>query len=103
MNVGMKKTSSMRALPAGRNAKASEVEKVTISLRPNDLDTMRRFAATWHQGNLSGAFAGLIAHARRLEAMDRVLAELPKPSARGLARLEAELAEPTKKKKKKAA
>lgn len=36
----------------------------------------------------------LIEHAARLEAMDRLLEELPAPSKRGMARLDAELAAP---------
>lgn len=69
-------------------------KKVTISLRAADLDVMTRLAARCHGGNLSGAFAELIGHATRLEAMDRVLDELPRPSPEGLARLEAELSAP---------
>jgi hypothetical protein len=45
-------------------------------------------------GNLSAAFAELISHATRLEAMDRVLEALPPPSPDGLGRLERELAAP---------
>ena len=70
------------------------VKKVRISLRAADLEVMTRFAARRHAGNLSGAFAALIAHATRLEAMDRVLEELPAPSTEGLARLEEELTGP---------
>ena len=67
---------------------------MTISLPAADLDVMTRLAARRHGGNLSAAFAELIGHATRLEAMDRVLEELPPPSPEGLARLEAELASP---------
>jgi hypothetical protein len=70
--------------------------KVTISLRATDLEVMNRLAARRHRGNLSGAFAELIGHAARLEAMDRVLERLPEPSAAGLAQLEEELAAPLK-------
>ena len=68
--------------------------KVTISLREADLEVMTRFAKRRHGGNLSGAFAELIGHATRLEAMDRLLEELPPASPAGLARLEEELAAP---------
>ena len=85
MNIGMK---------AARRAPLGGTKKVTISLRPADLDVMTRFANRRHGGNLSGAFADLIAHATRLEAMDRVLAELPPASPEGLARLEEEIARP---------
>ncbi len=67
-------------------------KKVTISLRPDDLDVMKRLAKRRHGGNLSGAFSELVEHATRLEAMDRLLEELPTPSARGMARLEDEIA-----------
>ena len=83
MNNGMKK---------GRRSPMGGSKKVTISLRSTDLDVMTRFAARRHGGNLSGAFAELIGHATRLEAMDWVLEELPPASPEGLARLEAELA-----------
>ena len=83
MNAGM--TTARRAPIGG-------TKKVTISLRPADLDVMTRFANRRHGGNLSGAFAELIAHATRLDAMDRVLAELPPASPEGLARLEEEIA-----------
>lgn len=69
-------------------------KKVTISLRPVDLDAMIRFAKRRHGGNLSGAFAELIEDASRLDAMDRVMEELPPPLEADLARLEAELATP---------
>ena len=85
MNTGMK---PVRPGPLGGT------KKVTISLRPADLDVMTRFAQRRHAGNLSGAFADLIAHATRLEAMDRVLADLPPASPAGLDRLEEELARP---------
>jgi hypothetical protein len=85
MNVSM--NSRPRAAVKG-------TRKVTISLKAVDLEVMARFAKRRHRGNLSGAFAELIEHAARLEAMDRVLLELPKPSARGLAALENELARP---------
>jgi hypothetical protein len=95
MNHGMK---------VSRRKTTGETKKVTISLQSSELETMRRFAKQRHRGNLSGAFAELVAHAARLEAMDRVLAELPQPSALGLARLESELAgRPPAPKKKKAA
>lgn len=68
--------------------------KVTISLKPADAEAMKRFAKRRHGGNLSGAFAELIDDATRLEAMDRVLEELPHPTTQGLARLETELAAP---------
>ena len=85
MNVGMKRTNRG---PMGGT------EKVTISLRPGDLRVMTRLAKRRHGGNLSGAFAELVEHAARLEAMDRLLEELPSPSKEGMARLEAELAAP---------
>lgn len=69
-------------------------KKVTISLRAADLEVMVRLASRRHGGNLSGAFAEVIEHATRLEAMDRVLEELPRPSPDGLRRLEEELAAP---------
>lgn len=101
MNLGMKRAKRM---PMGGT------KKVTISLRAADLDVMTRLAARRNGGNLSGAFADLIGHATRLEAMDRVLEELPPPSPKGLARLDAELAAPLsaptverRKRKKKAA
>ena len=85
MKTGMKK---IKRAPMGGT------KKVTISLRAADLDVMTRLAARRHGGNLSGAFAELIGHATRLEAMDRVLEELPPPSPQGLARLDDELAAP---------
>jgi hypothetical protein len=85
MKSGMKKAKR----PAGRDTK-----RVTISLRGADLELMQRLAKRRHGGNLSGAFAEVIRHATRLEAMDRVLAELGVPSPEGLARLEQELAAP---------
>lgn len=92
-----------------KRAPMGGTKKVTISLREADLDVMTRFAKRRHRGNLSGAFAELIEHATRLEAMDRLLSELPPPSPAGLAKLEAELAAPlepprtAKRSKKKAA
>ena len=96
MKIGMKK---------GKRAPMGGTKKVTISLRTADLDVMTRFAARRHAGNLSGAFAEIVGHAARLEAMDRVLEELPPPSRQGIGRLEDELAAPLAppKKKKKAA
>ncbi len=85
MNTGMKR---------GRQAPIRGTEKVTISLSPAALEVMQRLAKRDHGGNLSGAFSELVEHATRLEAMDRVIEELPRPSKRGLARLEAELAAP---------
>lgn len=85
MNIGMK---------MAKRGPMGGTKKVTISLRSSDLDVMTRFAERRHGGNLSGAFAELVSHATRLEAMDRVLEELPPPSPEGLARLEAELARP---------
>lgn len=87
MKPGMKK---LKRAPMGGT------KKVTISLRAADLDVMTRLAARRHGGNLSGAFAEVIEHATRLEAMDRVLEELPRPSPEGLRRLEDELAAPLK-------
>jgi hypothetical protein len=78
----------------GKRAGPGGTKKVTISLRPADLDVMIRLAERRHDNNLSGAFASIIRHATRLEAMDRVLEELPLPSPDGLARLEEELAAP---------
>ena len=85
-------------------------KKVTISLKPADLDVMVRFARRRHAGNLSGAFAELIEDAARLDAMDRVLEELPPARPEDIARLEAELRAPPRRpksekrsKKKKAA
>jgi hypothetical protein len=78
----------------GMKSSGEGSKKVTISLRPRELEIMARFAKQRHRGNLSGAFAELIEHAARLEAMDHVLAGLPKASARGLARLEEELLAP---------
>lgn len=69
-------------------------KKVTISLSAADLLVMRRLATRRHGRNLSAAFAELIGHAARLEAMDRVLAALPPPSPEGIARLERELSAP---------
>ena len=69
-------------------------KKVTISLRESDLDLITRYAKRLHGNNLSAAFAELIADAARLDAMDRLLEELPPPSPEGMARLEAELAAP---------
>jgi hypothetical protein len=69
-------------------------KRVTISLSAVDLDLMVRVAKRRHGGNLSGAFAEVIEHATRLEAMDRVLEDLPRPSAEGLRRLEEQLARP---------
>lgn len=83
MKTGMKK---IKRSPMGGT------KKVTISLRAADLDVMTRLATRRHGGNLSGAFAEVIEHAARLEAMDRVLEELPRPSTEGLRRLEEELA-----------
>lgn len=77
-----------------RRRSPARIAKVTISLRSPDLAVMRRLAKRRHGGNLSGAFAEVIGHAARLEAMDLVLAELPAPSAEGLSRLEAELTAP---------
>lgn len=96
MKIGMKKG---KRLPMGGT------KKITISMRTADLEVMTRLAARRHAGNLSGAFAEIVGHAARLEAMDRVLEELPPPSQQGLGRLEAELAAPlaSPKKKKKAA
>jgi hypothetical protein len=85
MIAGMK---SARRPPTGGT------KKVTISLRSSELDVMRRLAKRRHAGNLSAAFAELIGHATRLEAMDRVLEALPPPSPDGLGQLERELAAP---------
>lgn len=74
-------------------------KKVTISLRPADLDAMVRFAKRRHAGNLSGAFAELIEDASRLDAMDRVIEELPAPTREDLARLEAEMTAPLRRPK----
>ena len=71
-------------------------KKVTISLRPADLEAMTRYANRHHGGNLSGACAELVANAVRLEAMDRLVEELPPPTAQGQARLEAEISAPLK-------
>lgn len=89
----------------GKRPPMGGTKKVTISLRTADLDVMMRFAARRHAGNLSGAFAEIVGHAARLDAMDRVLEELPPPSRRGTDRLEAELSAPLvpPKKKRKAA
>jgi len=73
---------------------ASGTKKVTISLRPADLEAMTAIAAARHGGNLSGAFAAVIAQAARLDAMGQLLELLPPPSKRGIARLDAELAAP---------
>jgi hypothetical protein len=81
-------------MKVARRSASRGTEKVTISLRPSDLAVVRNLAARRHRGNLSGAFAELIARATRLDAMDRVLEELPAASAEGLARLEAELTAP---------
>ena len=94
MNIGMKK---------GKRGPMGGTKKVTISLRTADLEVMTRLAVRRHAGNLSGAFAEIVGHAARLEAMDRVLEELPPPSRGGVDRLEAELAAllaPPKRKKK---
>ncbi|MBI3205928.1 MAG: hypothetical protein HYZ29_30610 [Myxococcales bacterium] len=69
-------------------------KKVTTSLSSPDLEVVRRLARRRHGRNLSAAFAELIGHASRLEAMDRVLEALPAPSPEGLARLEHELSTP---------
>ena len=71
---------------------SSGTKKVTISLRPADLETMTAIAASRHGGNLSGAFAEIIADVARLQAMDALLELLPPPSKRGMAGLDAELA-----------
>ena len=91
---GPRRAGMKSSMKRARRAPLGGTRKVTISLRSADLEVMTRFAERRHGGNLSGAFAELIAHATRLEAMDRVLAELPTPSPEGLARLERELAAP---------
>jgi len=68
--------------------------KITISLRPSELEVMKSLAKRRHRGNLSATFSELIGHVTRLEAMDRVLERLPRPSEEGLAQLESELAAP---------
>ena len=78
----------------GKRPPLGGTRKVTISLRPADLEVMVRLAERHHGGNLSGAFAELIEQAARRDAMERVLEELPPPSPEGLARLEAERAAP---------
>ena len=84
MSAGMKRAAQT----------ASTTKKVTISLRLADLEAMTAIAAARHGGNLSGAFAAVIAQAARLDAMDQQLELLPPPSKRGIARLDAELTAP---------
>ena len=92
--LGRAECGKKTCMKRGKRAAQGDIVKVTISLRPAELAAMKRVARSRHQGNLSGAFAELVGHVARLEAMDRVLAELPPPSREGMAGLEKELAAP---------
>lgn len=75
----------------GKRADSAEgVEKVTISITAAHLEAMRRFAKREHGGNLSGAFAELVAEKSRLDAMDALLAQLPPATAEEMAQVRAE-------------